>query len=295
MSSILEALEKADEARGLDANGATRPIASKPRQQRLNPSLLGLVLLLIVLLSAAVWLFLRNDTAVEKQTAPVDASVTPAEMPLPSTLPSHAEQTVSEAKQKRSVTVPEQLKRTTLPSRKPLIEEAVVKKSSPMARPAPRSVDQPAPRQDQKRTPIAAPAQAANNPAPQKRAASQSLRKQLQALPLQAKRKLPAVVKAQLGEEVEAEEAVVAVPATDEVEQIPLVWELPQDLRERVLQMQSTIHVYSETPAQRFVIINMKRYQEGDKLPAEDLRLKRIERDGMVIDYGDGLVRLQGR
>ncbi|MCU7812942.1 MAG: general secretion pathway protein GspB, partial [Candidatus Thiodiazotropha sp. (ex Notomyrtea botanica)] len=76
---------------------------------------------------------------------------------------------------------------------------------------------------------------------------------------------------------------------------IPLVWELPQGLREKILQLKSSIHVYSETPEQRFVIINMKRYKEGDSLQPNGFRLERIDRDGVVIDHGDGLVRLLRR
>jgi len=74
-----------------------------------------------------------------------------------------------------------------------------------------------------------------------------------------------------------------------------VVWELPQYLREKILQLKSSVHVYNANPAQRFVIINMHRYGEGDSLPPDGFRLKRIERDGIVIDYGDGLVRLEQR
>jgi hypothetical protein len=77
-----------------------------------------------------------------------------------------------------------------------------------------------------------------------------------------------------------------------EDESIPLVWELPQGQREALQQLKISIHVYHNEPDRRFVLINMRRYSEGDRLRGTDYRLKTIERDGVVIDYGDGLVRL---
>ena len=74
--------------------------------------------------------------------------------------------------------------------------------------------------------------------------------------------------------------------------QIPLIWELPQQLRQELEQLKISIHVYNQEPERRFVIINMRRYAEGDSLTADGYRLERIDRDGIVVDYGDGLVRL---
>ena len=75
-------------------------------------------------------------------------------------------------------------------------------------------------------------------------------------------------------------------------ESIPLVWELPQVLRDELQQLKISIHVYHKEPERRFVLINMRRYGEGDKLRGTDYLLKHIEREGVVVDYGDGLVRL---
>jgi hypothetical protein len=73
---------------------------------------------------------------------------------------------------------------------------------------------------------------------------------------------------------------------------IPLIWELDQGLREKLEQLKTTIHVYNDDPSQRFVIINMHRYGEGDLLGTTGYRLHEINRDGIIVDYGDGLVRL---
>ena len=44
------------------------------------------------------------------------------------------------------------------------------------------------------------------------------------------------------------------------------------------------VHVYAAKPAERFVYINMHKYQEGNTL-AEGPVLERIRRDGVVLDY----------
>lgn len=44
------------------------------------------------------------------------------------------------------------------------------------------------------------------------------------------------------------------------------------------------IHVYSERPARRFVVINGRRYQQGDRL-VEGPLLRRIDPDGVWLDH----------
>ncbi len=44
------------------------------------------------------------------------------------------------------------------------------------------------------------------------------------------------------------------------------------------------VHVYAEQPAQRFVLINMNRYREGDRLK-EGAMLERITPQGVVLSY----------
>jgi general secretion pathway protein B len=48
--------------------------------------------------------------------------------------------------------------------------------------------------------------------------------------------------------------------------------------------MHLDIHVYSGTPAERFVFINMRRYNEGEATQ-EGPRVERITRDGVIMDY----------
>ncbi len=67
---------------------------------------------------------------------------------------------------------------------------------------------------------------------------------------------------------------------------------VPQDIRIELMKLTITVHVYNENPGKRFVVINRHRYEEGDRLETEGLILKRIIRDGIIIDYGDGLVKM---
>jgi general secretion pathway protein B len=48
--------------------------------------------------------------------------------------------------------------------------------------------------------------------------------------------------------------------------------------------MHVDIHVFSANPAERFVFINMRRYNEGQSTQ-EGPRIERIVRDGVVMDY----------
>ncbi|RLW67852.1 MAG: hypothetical protein B6D70_00715, partial [gamma proteobacterium symbiont of Stewartia floridana] len=92
---------------------------------------------------------------------------------------------------------------------------------------------------------------------------------------------------------IESQQSAVVDDAEETVDEtIPLVWELPQGLRDELQQLKISIHVYHKQPERRFVLINMRRYGEGDKLRGTDYLLKQIEREGVVVDYGDGLVRL---
>ncbi len=294
MSSILEALEKADEERGLHPK-ALKSVSSGKKQRRLNPRLVVVAIALIVVVNAIVWfLFLRNEPVFEKETKSVAEIKTSVVKPESSTA-EEIRSSGSKAVAKPVVSVPEQLKRTTLPSAKPLIEEAMVKKSQSRATPV-RSVAEPLSSQDGVKEMARVPPVEAAKPVAQKapQTGVRKLPEPVAKAATQSRIPKPRVVMAPPPEVLQAE-PLVSEPADSEAEQIPLVWELPQNLRERVLQLQSSIHVYSETPEERFVIINMKRYQEGDSLTADGFRLERIERKGIVIDYGGGLVRLEQR
>ena len=79
------------------------------------------------------------------------------------------------------------------------------------------------------------------------------------------------------------------------IEAIPLIGELPYDIKEKLGKLQINVHSYSEDPAERLVFINMHRYKVGDKIGEGGPLLKEIIPNGVIIDYGEGEARLQVR
>lgn len=74
---------------------------------------------------------------------------------------------------------------------------------------------------------------------------------------------------------------------------IPLISELPYEVRENLGKLQINVHSYSEDPAERLVFINLRRYKVGDRIGEKGPILKEITPEGVIIDYGEGLTRLQ--
>lgn len=61
-------------------------------------------------------------------------------------------------------------------------------------------------------------------------------------------------------------------------------YELPQEFRMRLSLPRLDLHVYSEEPQNRFIMVNLKKYREGDTLEG-GLLLVEILPDGMVLSY----------
>jgi len=77
------------------------------------------------------------------------------------------------------------------------------------------------------------------------------------------------------------------------IEAIPLFGELPYEIKEKLGKLQINVHSYSKDPAERLVFINMHRYKVGDKIGEGGPLLKEITPNGVIIDYGEGVARLQ--
>ena len=77
--------------------------------------------------------------------------------------------------------------------------------------------------------------------------------------------------------------ATAPAPAPS-LENLPLYWQLPLNVRKDLPALKLSMHVYSPTPDQRFVILNGNRQKEGDDLGA-DVRLTEIRVDGAVLEY----------
>lgn len=89
-----------------------------------------------------------------------------------------------------------------------------------------------------------------------------------------------------------ATEAVgVALPHDDRV---PGLRDLPGSLQQSLGQLTINAHVYADARPERMVIINMKRYHEGDNL-REGPRLDTITSTGVVLSYQAHQFRLDAR
>ncbi len=296
MSSILEALEKAEQER---IRGASTSGLQPPRravsERRYRPWVVPVVAFGVLLVAAAAgWFYLRT---MPQPTAPApgvpEVAATPVAPPAPTAaVPAPAPVLAAPVPAPVPATPPlslrEQLRRNAVPSAKPLIEEAHVQ---PPPKPA-ATTQEPVSGAVTERvvTPAATSGEgkalAVNEIRPPATSAIPPARV---STPVPAPTALPVPM---APPQTPAEPQPVAA---EPEEQVPLVWELPQTLREKVLKLKSSVHVYNEVPAQRFVIINMHRYVEGDTLPPDGFRLARIDRDGVVIDYGNGQVRLPRR
>jgi general secretion pathway protein B len=66
--------------------------------------------------------------------------------------------------------------------------------------------------------------------------------------------------------------------------QVQSWYELPQEFRNRLDLPRLDVHVYSEEPLRRFILVNQEKYREGEKLPS-GMRLEEILPDGIVMSY----------
>jgi len=86
-----------------------------------------------------------------------------------------------------------------------------------------------------------------------------------------------------LPEEEPDQEMGAAKGARDD-SQLQSWYELPQDFRNKLDLPRLDIHAYSEEPQNRFILVNLKKYREGDRLES-GLVLEEILPDGMVMSY----------
>jgi len=74
-----------------------------------------------------------------------------------------------------------------------------------------------------------------------------------------------------------------ATTATD-TSQLPSWYELPQEVRSRLDLPRLDLHVYSDEPRDRFILVNLKKYREGERLES-GLLLQEILPDGIILSY----------
>ena len=86
-------------------------------------------------------------------------------------------------------------------------------------------------------------------------------------------------------------EETSSVPITEVDAAIPLLRQLSPEFRQSVPPMSLDVHVYRESPARRFVLINETMYRQGEHT-AEGLVVEEIAPDGVILSYRGKLFRL---
>jgi general secretion pathway protein B len=284
MSSILDALERASQDRSL----ADQDLIPKRHTDSLSNKRRGkwlLVVLATLAISALAYLIYWIQVAPSKADSQ-DAQPLSQSISVIQTNPEHVREQAIDAPTPSKPDLESQLIGSGVPSEHSLLAEAKLSRSSQVNRPV-RSEKTSQTDKIKKAGPDAEVPQQAKSkriPDASRRVANREISQQLVVPEKKIKPLIPEA----------SEKPAVAKPEsiTNSDEQIPLIWELPQPLRETLEQLKISIHVYHENPQRRFVIINMHRYAEGERLNLNGYRLKRIDREGIVVDYGDGLVRL---
>jgi general secretion pathway protein B len=74
------------------------------------------------------------------------------------------------------------------------------------------------------------------------------------------------------------------IAATPDDPQLQSWFDLPAGIRNNLDLPRLDVHVYSENPQGRFILVNLKKYHEGDALP-NGMVLEEILPDGLVMSY----------
>ncbi len=82
--------------------------------------------------------------------------------------------------------------------------------------------------------------------------------------------------------------AAEALPEPDPYASVPMLWQLPSSIRSKLPEISLTVHVYAPKSSSRFVIVNRRKYREGDALGV-GVKLEAIVPDGVILDY-DGRI-----
>ncbi len=92
----------------------------------------------------------------------------------------------------------------------------------------------------------------------------------------------------------ESKKQVVVSPQEDsqDVAVVPLLDALPLATRQRIPELSLDVHVYALEPSERFILLNMKRYAEGQQT-REGLVVEEVVSDGVIFSFQGTLFRLK--
>jgi general secretion pathway protein B len=73
---------------------------------------------------------------------------------------------------------------------------------------------------------------------------------------------------------------------------IPFLFELDPEFRRSIPELKINVFVYSEQPVERFVMIDMVKYNVGDRIK-DSVTLKEIRSDSLVVEYNHRVFRIK--
>ncbi len=76
---------------------------------------------------------------------------------------------------------------------------------------------------------------------------------------------------------------------------VPNVRDLPESSRASLNQYEINVHVFDDNPVRSFVLINMDKYKEGDRIANNGPLVEKITSEGVVVDYGSGRALLPAK
>jgi len=299
MSLILEALKKSEQQRRLgEAPTFGSPVVTTRRRR----SLLPLFAILIVIAAAAAWWLMRpvapTPTPVATDATPAPAPVQRAahgtvaqeQRPMTTTKPGPSSADI-EAKRRSAraqapgATPAPPTTGATKPNApaSPTVVQAttttsVQVKGAPPATTAPKTSGSP---------PAADTAAASGTPAP---AATKPVDARAAAAvpssdkPVSVPTDQTAAPNTAVASATPATPPAAAARPAPEGPALLSIWELPYSTRKDLPAIELSMHVYSSTPAQRFVVIKGDRHVEGDEI-GQDLILREIRQDGLVLEF----------
>jgi len=272
MSYILEALKKAEQARGFgQVPGIDSPHdPPPPRPSRRWPWVVVGVLLLNALAIAGLWMWWRGGDGTSAGSTPTARTAEPIVQGAPG-----------------NVSMPPSLalRRDAAPPVQPDSAGRPAAETTPPPPVVARRPLRPLPLPETLTTSTPAPAQAPTAAEPRQREEHP------------ASARAPSVAQPVAPDVVELRAPMPpslpqAEPAWKSLPLWPLVPErILRQVKERLV---LNVHVYSEIPEDRFVLLDMKKFREGEQI-SEGLRLEEITREGAILAVPGGRFRLGSR
>ena len=76
---------------------------------------------------------------------------------------------------------------------------------------------------------------------------------------------------------------------------MPSLKDLPESSRNNLSQYEVNVHVFDDDSSRRFVLINMDKYKEGDRIINNWSLVEEITPEGVVVEYGIGRALLPAK